>query len=89
MSSIIIDSYLGQEFPIPEIFRLINEYAEPNCFDCMEITFKLCMLQKVLPERLHKIIIDKLFRLYATVEEVAFTRDLGCGENKLVVMEGM
>ena len=45
------------------------------------------MLQTVLPERLRKTIVDKLFRQFVRVDEAVFARELYCDEKQLAAMK--
>jgi len=82
-----IDEHRGMEFLIPETHILLNEYDKPNRFDSGEIIFIKRMLQTVLPERLRKIIFDKLFRQCIGIDEAVFARELYCDEKQLAAMK--
>jgi peptidoglycan/xylan/chitin deacetylase (PgdA/CDA1 family) len=53
-----------------------NKLAVANRFDSNEVVFIKRMLQRELPEKLRKIIIDDLFREYVSSDEQAFSQEL-------------
>ena len=53
-----------------------NKFAVPNRFDSKEVVFIKRMLQRELPEKLRKIIVDDLFKKYVSSDEEAFSQEL-------------
>jgi peptidoglycan/xylan/chitin deacetylase (PgdA/CDA1 family) len=53
-----------------------NKLAVANRFDSKEVVFIKRMLQRELPEKLRKIIIDDLFKEYVSSDEQAFSQEL-------------
>jgi len=82
-----IDYHRGIEFDIPKTNDLIMEYAIPNRFDSGEIIFFKRMLQTVLPERLRKILINKLFIQFVGVNETIIAKELYCDYKQLSLMK--
>jgi len=53
-----------------------NKLAVANRFDSKEVVFIKRMLQRELPEKLRKIIIDNLFKEYVSSDEEGFSQEL-------------
>ena len=82
-----LDFCRGQEYDIPATSDLINDYAVPNRFDSGGIIFFKRMLQTVLPERLRRLITDKLYKQFVGVDEAVLARELYCDAAQFALMK--
>jgi len=98
----ILASVENKEFLIQDMYSLLdahrNEYnldqnenyynklATANRFDTREVVFIKKMLQKTLPEKLRRIIVDDLFSKYVSKDEGSFSRELYMNIDQLKCM---
>lgn len=82
-----MDYYRGIEFDYESTDELINKYAIANRFDTKETIFIKRMLQTVLPEKLRKIILNKLFKKYVDVTEEQLAFELYMTEDQIRTMK--
>ncbi len=78
---------LKHEFHLMDRTYYIKNVSLQNRYDTKEVTFIKTMLQKELPERARKIIIDSLFAKYVMADQAAFSRELYMTVDQIMCMK--
>lgn len=80
-----------EEYQLKPNETYFRKLAVKNRFDTAETIFIKRLLQKHLPEKLRKIIIDFLFKKYVNEDEASFSKELYMDEEQLkqLLCEGM
>ena len=77
---------LKDEYPFQNKEYYVTKVPTTSRFDTKEVIFIKAMLQRELPERARKIIIDRLFTRYVTSDEKAFSRELYMSVDQIMCM---
>ncbi len=80
-----------KDFSLETFEEYYCKYAQPNRFDCAEVSFVKRLLQFVLPEQIRSLIADRLFQVSVGVEEGVFSRELymNVDQIKCMIADGM
>lgn len=81
----LMDEY-REEFDLAPNDAYYRELAVADRFDPAEVIFVKRLLQKALPERARKLVVDRVFRQFVTTDEATFAEELYLNTDQLKCM---